>query len=90
MTVGGANDTSKIGVSSPLGWERARDLIWLSERYVLLPESSFSNLARWELAAAKSLGLPTQPVACAWVATGVLEPAYVKKKWKAECTKNDR
>ena len=85
MTVGGKNDTSNLGVSAPLGWEGSRDLWWFSERFVLMFGLTFSELARWQLASAKALGLPLEPVACAWVATGVLDPAYVAQSWDAHC-----
>jgi hypothetical protein len=84
MTVGGANDTSKIAIDDPIGWERARALWWTSQRSVLLPGSNFSMLARWQIATAKALGLDVQPVACAWVATGVLDRSYAAK-WRVRC-----
>ncbi len=84
MTVGGINDTSKIEVTRPLGWERSRALWWTSQRHVLLPTANFSMLARWQIATASSLGLDLHAVACAWVATGVVDASYAAR-WRVRC-----
>jgi hypothetical protein len=84
MVMGGANDTSKIEVTHPLGWEGARRVWWNSQRHDLSVESDFSQAARAQVAAAKKTHVARDGVACAWVATGVLDADYVAR-YKIPC-----
>lgn len=84
MVMGGANDTSKLSVPKPIGWDGARRVWWQSERHALSAESDFSQAARAQIASAKKLHVNRDGVACAWVATGVVDADYVKK-YKITC-----
>src|SRR5262245_28616825 len=57
--------------------DAGRKLWWSSQRYVL-PDTTFSQLARWQIGTAKTIGLPFEPVVCAWVATGALTSEYAR------------
>ena len=85
MTAGGTNDTSGHAVRAPLGWEASRKLWWLVERTVLVGDTRFSDIARWQLAVATKNGIPVAPVACAWRAVGVLDDAYLAGRWSTTC-----
>lgn len=85
MTWGGQNDTSKIDVLTALGFDESRRLWWATARFLLKPGSTFDQTARSQLGWAKSNGTPLEPVACAWVATGVLTHDYVEKSYGVKC-----
>jgi bacillolysin len=86
MTLGGTDKTSQVTVTNPLGWSDSQRL-W----YAVLTESKmpsnaqFGDEARASLALAKAMNLNVEPVACAWVATGVLDNAFVRENFNALC-----
>lgn len=83
MAEGGINDTSKLSVTA-IGWDGARRVWWQSERWTLSAESDFSQAARTQIASAKKVHVSRNNVACAWLATGVVDAAYVAK-YKVTC-----
>jgi thermolysin len=88
MVVGGTNDTSHVTVEAG-GWDLGQKVAWRTQRYGDRAATTFSQHARWEIAAAKKTGLAVDPVACAWVAVGVLKADDVKKKWHVTCASCD-
>lgn len=84
MVVGGRNDTSRVFVP-PGGWASAREVWWAALRDHDRETTNFETHARWMIAAAIKRELDPKPVACAWVATGVLTRAYVLDTWEIAC-----
>lgn len=84
MVAGGKNDTSGMKVDAG-GWDLAQQVWWFAQRYNDRAATDFYAHARWMVAAAVKLDLDPKPVACAWVATGVLKEEYVKSKWNVTC-----
>lgn len=87
MTIGGANDTSKI--RSPLGWDASQEL-W----YALIVSRAVPPNARFEDVALASVALArhaaegsadVKAVACAWVAVGVIAPERASRFWNVQC-----
>lgn len=82
MTFGGTNDTSKMPVTKPLGADRSLRLWWRTVRRLIASTKDFDPLARMQIAEAQRMGLPVEPVACAWVAVGVVEHDWVKRRYQ--------
>ncbi len=75
MTVGGTNDTSKIVVSNPIGWDKAKKVWYRTNTEYLMSKSNFLQTAQATLSSATDLGLTDAEKAtieCAWIATGVI------------------
>lgn len=84
MVEGGVQDTSRV-VVPPGGWDLASRVAWFAQRYNDRPSTQFYSHARWQIAAAKKLRVAVEPVACAWVAVGVVKAEYAKSKYKVTC-----
>ncbi len=85
MVVGGKNDTSGIKVEGG-GWEVAQQVWWYAQRYSDSSATDFNAHARWMVASTVKMGFDPKPVACAWVATGVLTEEYVRSSWQITCS----
>jgi hypothetical protein len=62
---------------------------WYTQRYSDRAATNFNQHARWEIITAKKENLDPTPVACAWIAVGVLTPEYVKKSFDITCATAD-
>lgn len=84
---GGTHSFSGVKVAHPLGNEDAI-LLWYSvvTEGHLAANSSFRDFANVTLAQAASMKLNVEPVACAWIAVGVLEPGDVAADYNVSCT----
>ncbi len=91
MGEGGTNDTSQIPMKTHLSRADSKRLWWRTERWGLRGQPSFDQAARRQIGWAKTQGLPLEAVACAWVATGVVDVEYVQKNYgvKCYCAKDD-
>jgi bacillolysin len=94
MTKGGTNDgsadgkTPKISVNKSLGIEKSAALWWISTNNFgtsmtfeeVAKVVSLQALLKWKEASPE-----LEAVACAWVATGLLDNSYVKENYKITC-----
>jgi Zn-dependent metalloprotease len=84
MVEGGQHDTSRVIV--PIGgWELGKRIAWFAQRYNDRTNTQFYAHARWQIAAAKKVRVTVEPVACAWVAVGVMKADYVKRNYNVTC-----
>jgi thermolysin len=84
MVEGGQHDTSRVKVPTG-GWDLGKRLAWFAQRYNDRSNTQFYAHARWQVAAAKKVGVMVEPAACAWVAVGVLKADYVKRNYNVTC-----
>lgn len=73
MTMGGTNKTSKIRVSSGIGWSKAGKVMFLTQSSYLKSTDGWLQMANANIAAAKQLGLTQNEqyiIECAWIAVG--------------------
>jgi Zn-dependent metalloprotease len=89
MTIGGKNDTSGIEVKDPIGWDASTSLWWGIQRTGLGPSSSFADAARASIRIARRLGIAARTVACAWIATGVLDETETQQGMGVGCNVDD-
>jgi thermolysin/neutral peptidase B len=85
MVQGGTHKDSGVKVKTPLSWKQVEDLKWTALRFELKETSTFREFAITELLIAKRKNIPREPVACSWVAVGVLTPDETKKNFGIEC-----
>jgi bacillolysin len=85
MAVGGKNATSGVAVNESIGAKKAMQLWWEVGTRHLNPTATFVEAAHATILESKRLKLNRKPVACAWVATGVLSAAEVKRMYKVDC-----
>jgi bacillolysin len=84
MVEGGQHDTSRVKVNIG-GWDLGKRLAWFAQRYNDRANTQFYAHARWQIAAAKKVGVMVEPAACAWVAVGVIKADYVKRNYNVTC-----
>jgi hypothetical protein len=84
MTAGGTNPTSKIAIAKGIGWDAAQRVWWTAIQR-MTEGAKLATLAGQTIAAAAALRVDTTPVACAWVATGVLPRERVKTSLGIDC-----
>lgn len=84
MVEGGQHDTSRVKVNIG-GWDLGKRLAWFAQRYNDRSNTQFYAHARWQIAAAKKVGVMVEPAACAWVAVGVIKADYVKRNYNVTC-----
>lgn len=84
LTHGDTHQTTRVKVPCGIGWAATDRLYWRLETTYIEPFETYSQFALHGLAAARELGIPLRPVACAWVAVGVLTDAQAAE-WGATC-----
>lgn len=75
MTMGGANDTSKIEVARGLGWDKAAQVWYRAQVNYFMQNTNLVQGAQGTLSAAKDLNFTEDEqniVECAWISVGVL------------------
>jgi len=75
MTMGGANDTSKVKVAAGLGWDKSAQLWYRAETTYLTASTNMAGAAQATLSAAKDLKFTDNEVnivECSWIAVGAL------------------
>ena len=81
----GDGQSYRISVPCGIGWDAALKLYWELESHRMDGAEKFRRMAFDSVAAAKDLAIPTESVACAWVAVGVLEAEDAKQLAGATC-----
>ncbi len=86
MTVGGTNEVSGITIppGDAIGWEKA-EWLWYKAIPALYESATFSAFANQTIQLAPLNGVSRTPVACAWVAVGVLYGDDVTRMWNVKC-----
>lgn len=88
LTHGGTHEVSKYKVPCGIGWGAADRLYWRVETGFLQPNETFEMFARHSVAVARELSINDRPVACAWVAVGVLTEDQAKNEYGITCEKD--
>ncbi len=87
LTHGDTDSASGVKVPCGIGWAAADRLYWRLQTSHIKPNETFADLAVHSLAAARELGIPEMPVACAWVAVGALSEEKARTDWNITCEK---
>jgi Zn-dependent metalloprotease len=85
MTFGGIHESNKQVVPCGLGWAASRALWYQVETQELTSSPDFKAVAHASLSAGKKRGLNLMPIACAWVANGVLMASDATSSWGVTC-----
>ncbi len=88
MTHGDTHARSRIKVPCGIGWAAADRLYWSIETSYLQSGETFHDFALHSLAAARALSINERPVACAWVAVGVLSEDEAADDWNVTCERD--
>ncbi len=89
LTHGGTNERTRVKVPCGIGWGAADRLYWRLLTSHVQPNETFFDLAVHSLAAARELGIVEMPIACAWVAVGVLNEETARNDWNVTCARED-
>ncbi len=87
LTHGDVHAISRVKVPCGIGWAAADKLYWALQTRYMQPAETFKNLALHSLAAARDLGINRMPIACAWVAVGVLTDEEAGQ-WDVRCARD--
>lgn len=89
LTHGGTHETTRYKVPCGIGWGAADRLYWRVQSTRAQPTETFKDFALHSLTVARELAINERPVACAWVAVGVLTEAEAKNDWNVTCEKDE-
>ncbi len=87
LTHGGVHAVTRWKVPCGIGWAAADQLYWRLQTSHVQPKETFRDFALHSLAAARELGITESPLACAWLAVGVLTEDEVRNDWNVTCAK---
>jgi thermolysin len=82
---GDTHARSRIKVPCGIGWAAADRLYWRLQTQYVQQTETFQDFALHSLAAARELSINERPIACAWVAVGVLGRNQVMSDWNVTC-----
>ncbi len=83
MTIG--DSYGGVKVPCGIGWAGADSVYWRLITSHLQSQEQFRDVALHTLAAARELQINTLPIACAWMAVGLLTDEEAKRDWDATC-----
>ncbi len=89
LTHGDTHARSRVKVPCGIGWAAADRLYWRLQTSHMQANETFRDLAYHSLAAARDLQINQMPIACAWVAVGVLTEAEARDEWSIQCERDD-
>ncbi len=85
LTHGGVHLLTRWNIPCGIGWAAADRLYWRLQTSHVQPSETFKDFALHSLAAARELGITEAPIACAWVAVGVLTQDEARNDWNVTC-----
>ncbi len=87
LTHGDVHAISRVRVPCGIGWAAADRLYWALQTSYAQPGDTFKNFALHSLTAARDLAINQAPIACAWVAVGVLTDDETAQ-WNVRCERD--